>query len=79
MPLPIGKTPITSQWVYKVKLKVDGQVDKLKARLVARGFEQEQGVDYQETVAPTVKSVTIILEIFIATKACGSLNTWTLK
>lgn len=71
MPLPIGMTPITSQWVYKVKLKVDGQVDKLKARLVARGFEQEQGVDYQETVAPTVKSVTIILVIFIATKACG--------
>lgn len=71
MPLPIGTTPITSQWVYKVKLKVDGQVDKLKARLVARGFEQEQGVDYQETVAPTVKSVTIILVIFIATKACG--------
>ena len=37
--------PRTSRWVYKIKMAVDGQVEKLKARLVAWGFELEEGVD----------------------------------
>lgn len=38
--LPLGKKAITSKWMYKVKHKVDGTVDRLKDRLVAKGYNQ---------------------------------------
>jgi hypothetical protein len=38
--LPLGKKPITTKWVYKVKIHVDGTTKKFKARLMARGFQQ---------------------------------------
>lgn len=37
---------ITNKWIYRVKTKADDTLDKLKARLVVRGFEQMAGVDY---------------------------------
>lgn len=50
---------VTSKWVFKLKRKPDGSVDKYKARLVARGFTQEQGINFQETFAPTLRIETI--------------------
>lgn len=50
--LPKGRVPITSIWVFETKL--DGKIEKLKARLVVRGLEQE-GIHYQDRLAPTVK------------------------
>ena len=43
---------MTSRWIYKVKHVTDGSVEKYKARFVARGFSQVEGVDYDETFAP---------------------------
>lgn len=50
---------VSSKWVYKLKKKPNGEIDKYKARLVARGFSQTQGVDFYETFAPTLRMETI--------------------
>ena len=66
---PKGVNIVTSKWVFKAKLKPSGSLDKLKARLVARGFSQKYGTDYQDTFAPTVKydSLRLFL-VLIATE-----------
>ena len=64
--LPTSKKCIDVKWVYKTKLKPDGQVAKYKARLVARGFLQRQGLDYNEVFAPVARMETIRLIIAIA-------------
>ena len=46
---PASKPVITSKWVFKKKKGISGNIEKYKARLVARGFMQEEGVDYTET------------------------------
>eukprot|EP00253_Pinus_taeda_P016505 PITA_16505 len=56
---PLGTKPISCKWVYKNKYKADGSLDKHKAKLVVKGFAQEEGVDYEETFAPTTKWATI--------------------
>lgn len=52
---------ITAKWVFKVKSDTDGKVDRFKARLVARGFSQQQGVDYKEIFSPVVRTDSIRL------------------
>jgi hypothetical protein len=51
--------PITCKWVYKVKTRSNGSLEHYKARLVAHGFQQEQGRDYDETFAPIAHMITI--------------------
>jgi hypothetical protein len=57
--LPYGKKAITAKWVFKRKLGINGGPPRCKARLVARGFEQRYGIDFEETFALVVKWSTI--------------------
>ena len=55
VPPPEGQNIVGSKWVLKVKRNADGTVDRFKARLVAQGYTQTQGVDYNEVYAPMAR------------------------
>ena len=67
VPRPEGKSIMTSKWLYKIKHVVDGSIEKYKARFVARGFSQIEGVDYDETFVPAARfsSIKVVISIVV--------------
>jgi hypothetical protein len=63
---PIDKNIIKSKFVFKIKRKSDDTIDKYKARLVARGFSQIEGIDYFDTTAPVTKMTSLKVLLSIA-------------
>ncbi|GKE83615.1 zinc finger, CCHC-type containing protein, partial [Tanacetum coccineum] len=58
--------PLGCKWIFKRKLKVDGTIEKFKARLVIQGFKQKSRIDYFDTYAPMTRISTIRLLIAMA-------------
>ncbi|CAI7752740.1 unnamed protein product [Closterium sp. NIES-53] len=68
--VPIGvarnKTILTGKWVFRVKTKADGTIDKFKARWVVRGFDQERRRDFTETFVPVSRHTSLRILLAIA-------------
>jgi len=66
VPRPHGKSVVTSKWIYKIKHATDGNVKKFKARFVARGFSQREGIDYDKIFSPVARYTSIRIIISLA-------------
>ena len=64
--LPPNKTPISCKWVYHIKYKPNGSVDRYKVRLVTKGYTQVEGVDFMHTFPPVAKMTTLWVILALA-------------
>ena len=62
-----GKSAIDCKWVYKIKTKFDGTIERYKTRLISKGYAQEFGIEYEETFAivARITSVRSLLAIVV--------------
>jgi hypothetical protein len=66
--LPENRKPISCKWVFRLKRDINGNIEKFKARLVARGFSQIPGIDFLDTYSPVVRQDTLRTLIAIGAK-----------
>jgi histone deacetylase 1/2 len=69
-----GINVIDCKWVFKIKYKADGSLDKYKGWLVAKGFKQRYGIDYEDTFSPVIKMSTIRIILSIAVSKGWSMR-----
>ena len=76
--LPEGVKPVDTKWVYTVKRKPDGSIEKYKARKVGRGFSQEEGVSYDadQTFAQMMRPETFKILLVIALHRNWAIRQW---
>lgn len=71
-----GQDPIDCGWIYKTKLNADGTLLKRRARLVARGNQQEEGIEFLETFSPVVHTATIRTVLHVAMTKAGVFDSY---
>ena len=59
MSLPSEKKPVGAHWIYKMKYKSDGSIERYKARLIAQGYTQIESLDFTKTFASIEKLTTV--------------------
>jgi hypothetical protein len=74
VPRPKSKDVVSSKWIFKIKHVVDGSIEKYKARFVAHGFSQKEGIDYEETFSPVARYTSIRTIIALAAKMKWKLH-----
>jgi hypothetical protein len=74
-----SKDVVSSKWLFKIKHVADGSNEKYKARFVARGFSQKEGIDYEETFAPVARYTSIRTIIALAAKMKWKLHQMDVK
>jgi hypothetical protein len=79
VPKPKSKDVVSSKWLFKIKHDVDGSIQKYKARFVARGFSQKEGIDYEETFAPVARYTSIRTIIALTAKMKWKLHQMDVK
>lgn len=67
------------KWVFKIKRNVDGSINKYKAWLVAKGYVQRHGIDYDELFAPVARIETICLVIALAVSSGSEIHRLNVK
>ncbi|CAI7894764.1 unnamed protein product [Closterium sp. NIES-53] len=68
--LPPGRKALDCTWVLRVKTDAEGRLERRKTRLVIKGFQQREGIDFQEVFAPVAKAPTLRL-LLAAAAVCG--------
>lgn len=66
--LPCDRTAVGSQWVFAIRRDEKGQINRYKARLVAQGYSQKFGIDFNQVFAPVAKHSTMHILLSIASR-----------
>ena len=72
VPPSLNQNIVGCKWVFRIKRNADGSIKRYKACLVAKGFHQQPGVDYDETYNPVIKPTTVrtVLSVAISASWC---------
>ena len=78
VPRPKDKSVVSSKWIFKTKNSADGRIEKYKARFVAIGFSQKEGIDYEDTfsLVSRYSSIIIVLALAVNPKNSSLSSTW---
>ena len=77
--LPKGKRTVGCKWVFSIKHKVDRLIERYKARIMAKGYTQTYGIDYQETFSPIAKLNIVLVLLSLAVNLDWSLHYFYVK